>query len=145
MKKIFSQNWFIYCAGFLVWTLASCNGSADKSNSISQTKPTQLNDSNLVWVDYHWGELPPDGHYDALDSIITKWDLNYQRVQGGCEASEVSRERRKFEKNNPHYFKVLKEKYGKDWRERFDKEVEELEEILEKDSTIKVQKTYDDY
>lgn len=137
--KLFTTVIVLICFGVFF----SCTKSSD--NPIQTVQNQENTDTTtLVWVDYHWGELPPVGHYDALDSIVTRWNLNYQRVQGGCEASEVSKERRKFEKNNPVYFDYLEEKFGKDWREKFNKEVEELEVILQKDTTIIVKKNYND-
>ena len=99
-------------------------------NSVIENSTKTVSDSTLKWVDYRIGELPPVGYYDAFDSIIKKWDIKYERIEGGCVVENS--EKRKYEKNNPKYFRVLKEKFGKNWREKFDAEVAALEIELEK-------------
>lgn len=86
--------------------------------------------SNLKWIDYKIGTLPPEGAYDAFDSIIKKWNINYERIESGCEPDSV--EQKKYEKDNPKYFAELEKKFGKNWRRKFDQEVENLEKELNK-------------
>ena len=112
----------------LVFLCFSCK---EKSKDLVQKNTTEtVSDSTLKWIDYRIGELPPAGYYDAFDSILKKWDIKYERIEGGCEALED--EKKEYEKNNPKYFQVLKEKFGENWRENFDAEVAALEIELKK-------------
>lgn len=105
--------------------LCSCNRTDNtKSSATIQSKHTSITDSSLVWTDYRLGELPPVHYDDALDSIIRKWNINYKRIEGGDDLS--NHEGLKYDKTNQLYFKYLETKYGKNWRNRFDKEVAAL-------------------
>ncbi|MFV0604363.1 MAG: hypothetical protein ACK5NK_00855 [Niabella sp.] len=113
---------FLY---IIVWAAFSCNNSTNSRSDL----PSET-DTVLEWVDYRYGELPPQGYYDALDSIIKKWDIRYKRIEGGCEADEAKKEQKEYEKNNSKYFHQLEHKFGKNWRNRFDAEVAALDSLL---------------
>ena len=109
----------------LLLVLVACNDVPEGNNS---NTVTQI-DTSLKWVDYRNGELPPVGYYDATDSIIKKWDIRYERVEGGCEVDDAEKQR--YEKDNHKYFNILEQKHGKDWRKKFDAEVKYLDSLLQ--------------
>lgn len=80
------------------------------------------------WTDYRIGELPPEGYYDAKDSVVKKWNIRYKRIEGGCEATVE--DMKKHEAGNATYFLELEKQYGKNWQEQFNKEVRELDSVL---------------
>ncbi|WP_156104490.1 FEKKY domain-containing protein [Chryseobacterium populi] len=104
----------------------SCNGTEKNNNTAKSTDA----DSTLKWIDYHEGELPPVGYYAALDSTIKKWNIRYERIDGGCEV--IPGKKQQYEQNNEQYFRLLEKQFGKDWRKRFDMEVTILDSILNK-------------
>lgn len=85
-------------------------------------------DTTLKWIDYREGELPPVGYYTALDSTIKKWNIRYERIEGGCEI--IPGEKQRYEQNNEKYFRMLEKRFGNNWRQRFDKEVSILDSTL---------------
>ncbi|WP_374951865.1 hypothetical protein [Mucilaginibacter sp.] len=125
-RKALSQVAYSTCFIFLILTCCvSCtqhNGRAD----VKVATPGAVVDISLKWVDYHFGEPPPEGYYAAFDSVIKKWNIRYQRIEGGCEA--LPAERNKYEKDNPKYFKIIESEYGKDWLNRFYADVKMLEQ-----------------
>ncbi|MEY8759337.1 hypothetical protein [Chryseobacterium tongliaoense] len=108
----------------LLILVISCNGT-EKNNHTAKAKDV---DSTLKWIDYHEGELPPVGYYSAFDSTIKKWNIRYERIDGGCEV--IPGKKQQYEQNNKRYFRLLEKKFGKDWRQRFDLEVSTLDHIL---------------
>jgi hypothetical protein len=133
MRSIRRGNKFAYStyyyAALILLSVISCthkNGHAD----VKVSAPVTAVDTNLKWVEYHIGELPPQGYYATFDSVIKKWKIRYQRIEGGCE--ELPAERNKYEKDNPRYFKILERKYGKGWLKGFYADVKALEEQSQK-------------
>lgn len=119
----FAQN-TLYIV-LIVPLIISCtrnNGRTDVKVAV----PVIAVDTSLKWVDYRIGEPPPVGYYAAFDSVIKKWKIRYQRIEGGCE--ELPAERDKYEKDNPRYFKILEIKYGKGWLKHFYADVKALDE-----------------
>lgn len=117
------------CYGLLLALFVSCtqkNGHTDRGKETVTTA-----DSTLKWIDYRFGELPPVGYYMAMDSIIRKWGIRYERMEGGCEVRPA--EQRRYEKDNYKYFRILENTYGKNWRERFNAEVSALDREFQKD------------
>ncbi|WP_345950038.1 hypothetical protein ABDD95_01005 [Mucilaginibacter sp. PAMB04274] len=106
---------------------ASCRQTSSPVN-IKTAPPVNEIDTSLKWVDYHIGEPPPEGYYTAFDSVIKKWNIRYQRIEGGCEG--LPDERRRFEKDNPKYFALLKIRFGEDWLDRFHADVKALDNKL---------------
>lgn len=111
--------------------LFSCNGTESTNHAAKDTV------ASLKWVDYREGELPPIGYYSALDSVIKKWGIRYERIEGGCEV--VPGQKQRHERNNKKYFGLLEKKFGKDWRERFDEEVSTLDSLLLKNQGLNKQ------
>lgn len=107
--------------------LVACNSGDSK---VSNALPPTDADTGLKWTDYREGELPPVGYYDALDSVIKKWNIRYERIEGGCEPAPL--EKRRYEKGNGEYFQLLEKQYGKDWRRRFDDEVKTVGRYFDK-------------
>ncbi|SIO50134.1 FEKKY domain-containing protein [Chitinophaga niabensis] len=108
---------------WMIFTVSCLQKAPDKRASAVKKDETAL-----LWTDYRIGELPPEGYYDAIDSVVKKWNINYKRVEGGCEATVKDKE--KHEAGNAGYFQELEKQYGKHWREQFNKEVRELDSIL---------------
>jgi len=106
----------------------SCKHTGSRPIDID-VKQTANTESSLKWVDYHIGELPPLNYYQGFDSVIKKWGIRYQRIDGGCE--EILEERQRYEKDNPKYFLILEKKFGKGWRQRFFTEVRRLDSTLQ--------------
>lgn len=109
--------------------LLSCNGldKSGKETSIANQKDSLTTENTMIWVDYSVGELPPLSHTEAVNAIITRWGINYKRIDAGCTALEC----KAYDIENKRYFNHLETKYGKDWRNRFDKEVAALEQKLQ--------------
>jgi hypothetical protein len=125
-KKVLFQ--LAHVTGYVALVLTCCI-SYTQHNGLADAKvATQVAvvDTSPKWVDYHIGEPQFVGYYAAFDSVIKKWNIRYQRIEGGCE--ELPAERNKYEKDNPKYFKILEAKYGKEWSNRFYTDVEVLEQ-----------------
>jgi hypothetical protein len=112
-----------YSLLLLICLLVACKEK--RKHHVAKIANTIKTDTTLKWVDYNIGELPPIGQYDAFDSIIKKWNIRYQRIEGGCNATPAQKS--SYENQNPKYFKVLESRFGKNWRTRFDEEVEALQ------------------
>ncbi|WDF57382.1 FEKKY domain-containing protein [Mucilaginibacter sp. KACC 22063] len=109
--------------------LISCKENKKHAANLKAT----IIDTSLKWIDYRIGERPPEGYFTAFDSIIKKWNIRYQRIEGGCTA--LPAQRQMYEKDNPKYFKILQQRFGKDWYTRFQRQVKELDSALHKQST----------
>jgi hypothetical protein len=107
----------------MVCLLVACKGK--RKHHVDNSANTIKSDTTLKWVDYHIGELPPLGYYDPFDSIVKKWNIRYQRIEGGCDGTPAQRSF--YEKQNPKYFKVLESRFGRNWLTRFNAEVEALQ------------------
>ncbi|HCA09669.1 hypothetical protein [Chryseobacterium sp.] len=84
----------------------------------------------LCWKDIRIGELPPQGAYDGIDSLVKKWNLCYERIETGCEANDsITRLQRQSDRSNMMYFKSLEKKLGKNWKQQFDKELQIADSI----------------
>lgn len=102
--------------------LISCNTDAAKKTT-QKTEP-------LCWKDIRVGELPPEGAYDGIDSLVKKWNLCYERIETGCEITgSISKLKRQYERSNNIYFKSLEKKLGADWKQQFDRELQLLDSI----------------
>lgn len=117
----------VFYTAVVLLLFASCNQEKSHVDKKTATTTTGV-DTALKWVDYRIGEPPLEGYYTAFDSIIKKWNIRYERIEGGCE--ELPDERSKYEKDNPKYFKILETKFGKDWLTRFHADVKALESKL---------------
>ena len=103
--------------------MISCNPDAVKktksatSDDVKKTEP-------LCWKDIRAGELPPVGAYDAIDSLVKKWNLCYERIETGCVITDSTRKiQKEADRTNEIYFKSLEKKLGKNWKQQFDKEL----------------------
>lgn len=78
----------------------------------------------LCWKDIRMGELPPQGAYDGIDSLVKKWNLCYERIETGCEVTDsITHLQRQYDRSNTIYFKSLETKLGENWKQQFDKEL----------------------
>lgn len=103
--------------------MISCSPDAAK-----KTKSVRSDDvkkaETLCWKDIRAGELPPVGAYDAIDSLVKKWNLCYERIETGCEITDSIRKiQNEADQTNEIYFKSLEKKLGKDWKKQFDREL----------------------
>ncbi|MGK6341013.1 hypothetical protein ACMGDK_02170 [Chryseobacterium sp. DT-3] len=88
------------------------------------TKKTAQKTEPLCWKDIRVGELPPEGAYSGIDSLVKKWNLCYERIETGCEITDsITRLQKQYEHSNTIYFKSLEKKLGKNWKQQFDKEL----------------------
>jgi hypothetical protein len=125
------QIWLYTTVALLIFS--SCSQTNNHEKKIATTAIAI--DTNLKWVDYRIGELPQEGYYTAFDSVIKKWNIRYERIEGGCE--ELPDERRRYEKDNPKYFKILETRFGNDWLDHFHADVKALDSNLQKNSALK--------
>ncbi|SFN94721.1 hypothetical protein SAMN05421594_4829 [Chryseobacterium oleae] len=94
----------------------------------------------LCWKDIRIGELPPQGAYDGIDSLVKKWNLCYERIETGCEVTDsITRLQRQYDRSNAMYFKSLENKLGKNWKQQFDHELQITDSI----NWIKINKEID--
>ncbi|KMQ61637.1 hypothetical protein ACM46_16745 [Chryseobacterium angstadtii] len=112
--------------------LSSCKPDTPKKTT-GKTDP-------LCWKDIRVGELPPEGAYYAIDSLVKKWNLCYERIEMGCEITDsITRLQKQSEHSNTIYFKSLEKKLGKNWKQQFDRELHKLDSI----NWIKISKEID--
>ncbi|PIF45923.1 hypothetical protein CLU96_2938 [Chryseobacterium sp. 52] len=89
-----------------------------------KVKKTTPEKEPLCWKDIRIGELPPEGAYDGIDSLVKKWNLCYERIETGCEVTDsITKLQGQYERSNNIYFKSLEKKLGKNWKQQFDKEL----------------------
>lgn len=119
----------IFYAATALLFFASCRQTSSPVG-LKTDPPINEVDTTLKWVDYRIGEPPPDGYYTAFDSVVKKWNIRYQRIEGGCE--ELPNERSRYEKDNPKYFALLNTRFGKNWLNRFHADVKALDSTLHK-------------
>lgn len=112
----------------LLFFLLSCK--PDVTNKSTVTKKTIKNKEPLCWKDLRYGELPPVGAYDGIDSLVKKWNLCYERIEAGCEITDSIQDlKNQYEASNAIYFKNLEARLGKDWKRVFDKELQVADSI----------------
>ncbi|WP_223607827.1 hypothetical protein [Chryseobacterium sp. OSA05B] len=114
------------------FSIISCTPDGAKKTT-QKTEP-------LCWKDIRVGELPPEGAYGGIDSLVKKWNLCYERIETGCEVTDsITRLQRKYDRSNGIYFKSLEKKLGKNWKQQFDKELQVADRI----NWIKINKQID--
>lgn len=112
----------------LLMVFISCKPDPAAVTKTSQ-KSAKTTDS-LCWKDFRYGELPPVGAYDAIDSLVKKWGLCYERIEAGCEITDsIKNLKKQYEASNELYFESLEKKLGKNWKQNFDKELHTLDSI----------------
>ncbi|MCP4439244.1 MAG: hypothetical protein GY810_09915 [Aureispira sp.] len=75
-----------------------------------------------VWIEYCSVMADyEDNYYEDRIAVAKEWGINYKVETIGCEPNEKRHERQK--RGTEKYFKTLAEKFGKDWRKRFDFDV----------------------
>lgn len=108
----------------------ACNNKPDdqKLQPITKVKI----DTSLIWIDYRLGELPPPYFYAGIDTLVKKYNLRYERREGGCViGNEEELLIEKYDYQNQRYFKEIEKIHGKDWKKRFDAELRVLDSINE--------------
>lgn len=109
----------------LLLLVISCK---DSSQEKRVGLPSQSNP--WVWIDYRLGALPPEGSYDAIDSLVKKYKLNYRRVEAGCDlGDEEIAARQRYDSLNQLYFTHLKAILGNNWKAGFDAELQVLDSM----------------
>jgi len=122
MKNILITFYFI-----MMWFM-SCNNSPGDQKP--QTPIRSQIDTSLVWVDYLTGAPTVPGSYDGIDSLVKKYKLRYRRINAGCVVGEKEELlKAKYDQQNQRYFKEIEKIHGKDWKKRFDKELQVLDSI----------------
>jgi len=119
MEKLTASMILLAAVLFMI----SCNPDAAKKTK-SETSDDVKKTEPLCWKDIRAGELPPVGAYDAIDSLVKKWDLCYERIETGCVITDSTRKiQKEADRTNEVYFKSLEKKLGKNWKQQFDKEL----------------------
>lgn len=77
-----------------------------------------------VWIDYVIGK-PYMPYFEAKKVLAKEWGINYEFQFQGCNLSKkMQQEATKVQAANAPYFKALEKQFGKDWKVRFDIEVQ---------------------
>lgn len=115
----------------LLLFLVSCSKDTSKKAQSTNVKTKASEKTELLcWKDVRAGELPPEGAYYAIDSLVKKWGLCYERIETGCEIdNNTIKLQEDAERSNDLYFKSLEKKLGKNWKQQFDKELHVLDSI----------------
>ena len=93
-------------------------------------KFTKIDNSKGIWIDLILGGPPLPNQFKAIDSLTKKYNINYKRIEMGCEFSNkdiILRE--KYEIENALYFKELEKTLGKNWKSKFDLEKLKLDSL----------------
>ncbi|REC45400.1 hypothetical protein DRF67_15775 [Chryseobacterium pennipullorum] len=70
------------------------------------------------------------GAYDAIDSLVKRWNLCYERIETGCEVTDsIENLKKQYESANTIYFKSLEKKLGRNWKQQFDQELQTLDSM----------------
>lgn len=129
----------------LLLITSSCKGNSSKLPLLKKHEKIDVNSgkNTLCWIDFQIGETNELYIDLAKDSLVKKWGLCYQRIINGCEIDDSTRYFEKiYDIQNQKYFKELEKKFGKDWKRRFNIELQDLEEKLRYLKKVKV--TYKD-
>ncbi len=89
---------------------------------------TKIDNSKGVWIDLILGGPPLPNEFEAIDLLIKKYNINYKRIEMGCEFSNkdiILREN--YEIENALYFKELEKTLGKNWKNNFDLEKSKID------------------
>ncbi|MBL1221003.1 hypothetical protein JET18_09150 [Chryseobacterium sp. L7] len=122
------RNTISIAAFILSFFMGSC--SPDASKKAKPSKSSLQKAEILCWKDIKAGELPPEGAYYAIDSLVKKWGLCYERIETGCEVNDSIRTiQKEADRSNDKYFKSLEKKLGKNWKQQFDQELQVLDSI----------------
>ena len=87
------------------------------------------------WVDVVIG-YPNFDYLDTKREVAKDWGINYEYQTLGCAVSSYRiRQQRNRDLINNKYFKELKDRFGDDWRERFDEKVAEQYNIKQESAS----------
>lgn len=75
---------------------------------------------NNIWTEYVFGR-PNIAYFDAKKAVAKEWGINYEVQFKNCSPEETI----EIDAKNAAYFKLLEQQHGKDWKQRFDKAIEE--------------------
>lgn len=75
---------------------------------------------NNIWTEYVFGR-PNIAYFDAKKLVAKEWGINYEVQFKNCSPEETI----EIDAKNAAYFKLLEQQHGKDWKQRFDKAIEE--------------------
>jgi hypothetical protein len=124
MKKIITVLAILVCCVFGYFFYDYNNGL--ETDFPLDKKVVKAHNSKLVWIDYVIGGPPIPWQFDGIDSLVKKWKLNYKRIEVGCEI-ENTVQQKKYKLNILLYFRSLESVYGKDWKQKFYKELHQLD------------------
>ncbi len=91
---------------------------------------TKTDNSKGIWIDLILGGPPLPNQFKAIDSLTKKYNINYKRIEMGCEFSNIDLLlRKKYEIENALYFKELEKTLDKNWKNKFDLEKSKLDSL----------------
>ena len=86
---------------------------------------SKRNLDNFTIISYGISAINVDGldskNGDVLTNVAKRWGITF--ISNGCVINNSLR--RKIEKDNKEAYKNIERKFGKDWKDRFNAEVEE--------------------
>ena len=88
---------------------------------------TITNTNNFTIISYGISAIRVEGlnynykNSDAFSNVAKRWGITF--ISNGCVINNSLR--RKIEKDNKEAYKNIERKFGKDWKDRFNAEVEE--------------------
>ena len=93
-------------------------------NLLAQMNSGSVPQLPLVMHIYSIGK-PNMDYVQAEKKVAIKWGFTIDYLNAGCDADKYDHKKKEeFEKKNEAVYKYLENKYGKDWRTKFDAEVE---------------------
>ncbi len=114
----------------LILIFSVATGSISCSNKQKNGKNSKISMPESIWIDLILGGPPLPNQFKAIDSLTKKYNINYKRIEMGCEFSNkdiILRE--KYEIENALYFKELEKTLGKNWKSKFDLEKSKLDSL----------------
>ncbi|MCT2563916.1 hypothetical protein [Chryseobacterium herbae] len=125
-KRLKTRVNFLKCIPAVLLTITFAITSCTPDGAKKATQKTEP----LCWKDIRVGELPPEGAYDGIDSLVKKWNLCYERIETGCEVTDsITQLQKQYDSSNTMYFKSLEKKLGKNWKKQFDHELQIADSI----------------
>lgn len=111
IRRSFKTGNILWICALLIFI--SCKKEPFKSSTASTL--SKENTGSLCWKDLRYGELPPEGAYAAIDSMVKKWNLCYERIETGCVITDsIENLKKQYKASNQLYFESLEKKLGKD-------------------------------
>lgn len=97
------------------------SGTFISHNLLSQTNKNSIEDS-LIWHMYIGGK-PDMKKLECRENVARRWGIVIEYFYGDCVGT-YNYKAKEFEDKNKMVFEYLKQKFGGNWLEKFNKEVE---------------------